>query len=47
MDTFEGACLGVYLHGLCGNIKAKELTQYSVMAQDLIDAIPSAIKTLL
>ena len=47
MDTFEGACLGVYLHGLCGDIKAKELTQYSVMAQDLIDAIPSAIKTLL
>ena len=47
MDLFEGACLAVYLHGLCADIKAKEFTQYSVMAQDLIDAIPLAIKTLL
>lgn len=47
MDTFEAACTGVYLHGLCGDIKAEELTQYSVMAQDLIDAIPKAIKTIL
>ena len=44
---FESACLGVYLHGLCGDIKAGELTQYSVMANDLIDAIPLAVKTLL
>ena len=46
-DIFEGACLGVYLHGICADIKAKELTQYSVMAQDLIDAIPVSIKTIL
>lgn len=46
-DIFEASCLGVYLHGLCGDIKANELTQYSVMAQDLIDAIPQAIKTML
>ena len=47
MDIFEGASLGVYLHGLCADIKAKELSQYSVMANDLINAIPFAIKTLL
>ena len=46
-DIFEAACLGVYLHGLCADIKAQELTQYSVMAQDLIDAIAQAIKTVL
>lgn len=47
MDIFEGACLGVYLHGLCADIKAQEFTQYSVMANDIIDAIPEAIKTIL
>lgn len=46
-DIFEASCLGVYLHGLCGDIKAQELTQYSVMANDLIEAIPQAIKTTL
>lgn len=46
MDLFEGSSMGVYLHGLCGDIKAKELTQYSVMAEDLINAIPDAVKTL-
>lgn len=44
MDIFEGAALGVYLHGLCGDIAAEKLTSYSVMAQDLIDNIPEAIK---
>ena len=46
MDIFEGACLGVYLHGLCADIKAEELTQYSVMADDIIDAISIAVKTI-
>jgi NAD(P)H-hydrate epimerase len=44
MDTFEGAALGVYLHGLCGDIAKEKLTEYSVMADDLISCIPNAIK---
>ena len=43
----QGICpwhLGVYLHGLCGDIAAENLTAYSVMAQDLINFIPEAIK---
>lgn len=47
MNIFEAACLGVYLHGLCGDIAKEELTEYSVMAEDLISYIPCAIKTLL
>lgn len=43
-DLFEASVLGVYLHGLSGDIAAENLTQYSVMAQDLIDCIPEAIK---
>lgn len=44
MDLFEASALGVYLHGLCGDIAAENLTAYSVMAQDLINFIPEAIK---
>ncbi len=47
MDLFEASCLGVYLHGLCGDIAAKKLTQYSVMAEDLISFIPQALKLYL
>lgn len=43
-DLFEGACLGVYLHGLCADLAVKDLTNYSVMANDLINHLPSAIK---
>lgn len=42
-DIFEGTALGVYLHGLCGDCASKSLTQYSVMADDLIANIPNAI----
>ena len=44
MDMFEATCLGVYLHGLAGDIAKNELTEYSVMAEDLISFIPNAIK---
>lgn len=47
MSLFEGAKLGVYLHGLAGELASKDLTEYSVMAQDVINYIPKAIKTLI
>ena len=43
----DAALSGVYLHGLCGEICAKKLTQYCVLATDLVDAIPTAIKHIL
>lgn len=46
MNLFEGACMGVYLHGLCADIAKQELTEYSVMANDLINHLPSAIKSV-
>lgn len=45
-DLFEAAVLGVYLHGLSGEIASKTLTNYSVMADDLIANIPNAIMQL-
>lgn len=47
MDIFEAACLGTYLHGLCGDIAKEKLTEYSVMADDLISFIPNAIELYL
>ena len=47
MDTFEAAALGVYLHGLSGDLAKEKLTEYSVMAEDLISFLPSALKLYL
>ena len=46
MDLFEAAFSGVYLHGLCGDFAKEKLTEYSVMAEDLISYIPNAINYL-
>ncbi len=46
-DIFYGAKLGVYLHGLCGELASEELTEYGVLAIEQIKYLPNAIKTLL
>lgn len=43
----NAAKLGVYLHGLCGELASQDLTLYSVLATDQIDYIPQAIKKIL
>lgn len=45
MDNFDAASLGVYIHGLAGEIASEKLSEYSVMASDVIDAIPYVIKS--
>jgi NAD(P)H-hydrate epimerase len=47
MLPFEAAILGVYIHGLCGDLAAKDLSEYSVLASDLLKYMPFAIKSLL
>ncbi len=44
LDAFNAAKYGVYLHGLAGDIAAKEKTQISLIASDIIAKIPEAIK---
>ena len=42
-----GACvLAVYLHGKTGELASRDLSEYSVLASELLDYIPSAIKGL-
>ena len=40
----EAACLGVYLHGLAGDLAAGEKGEMSMIAGDLIEKIPAAIQ---
>jgi NAD(P)H-hydrate epimerase len=41
------ACLAVYIHGLAGDIASKSMSEYCVLASDLIKYIPLAFKTIL
>ena len=47
MSEFEAAKLGVYLHGRTGEIASSKLTEYSVLASDLLKYIPLAIVDIL
>lgn len=38
----EAATLGVYLHGVAGEIAASEMTSYSMIASDIIEALAGA-----
>jgi NAD(P)H-hydrate epimerase len=44
LDPFSAAKYAVYLHGLAGDLAAKEKTQISLIASDIIAKIPAAIK---
>lgn len=44
LSAFDAAKYGVYLHGLAGDLAAKEKTQISLIASDIIGKIPDAIK---
>lgn len=42
IPTEEAAMLGVYLHGLAGDIVAKEKSEYSLIAGDIIESLGKA-----
>ncbi len=44
IDPQEAAETGVYLHGLSGDIASEEKTQAGMVASDVIEAIPAALK---
>ena len=44
LDGFNAAKYAVYLHGLAGDLAAKEKTQPGMIASDIIEKIPEAIK---
>ncbi|MGB2864363.1 MAG: NAD(P)H-hydrate dehydratase [Sedimentisphaerales bacterium] len=42
LSDFDAAVLGVYLHGLAGDIAAEKFGRVSLMATDIIDSLPDA-----
>ncbi len=42
LEPFDAARLGVYLHGLAGDLAAKKLGQVSLVASDVIHYLPEA-----
>lgn len=47
MQDYTAAVTAVYLHGLAGDICSEKLGEYSVIASDIIAAIPNAVKTIM
>ncbi len=41
-DVFEASQLGVYIHGLAGDIAAKKKGELSMIASDIIEYLPDA-----
>ena len=46
LGDFEATVLGVYVHGLAGDVAAETFGQISVMATDFIDALPKAFQQI-
>ena len=42
LDVFDASQLGVYIHGLAGDISAKKNGELSMIASDIIDCLPDA-----
>jgi NAD(P)H-hydrate epimerase len=47
MESYDAAAVGVYLHGIAGEIAAEEKTSYGLIARDLIEFLPKAFQELL
>jgi len=42
LNNFDATVLGVYIHGLAGDIAAEKMGQVSLMTTDIIDSLPDA-----
>jgi len=46
LNPMEASTLGVYMHGFAGDIAAQKLGEHSLIASDIIEAIPEAFSVL-
>ena len=44
LTAFDCACLGVYIHGLAGDIALKKTGYYALMSRDIIDSISEVFR---
>jgi hydroxyethylthiazole kinase-like uncharacterized protein yjeF len=47
LEPFIATCAAVYLHGLAGDLAAKDKTQPGLIASDIIDYLPAAFASLI
>lgn len=45
-EPYKAACLGVFLHGLAGNVARDQKGMYSVFASDLIEGVSDVLKNI-
>jgi ADP-dependent NAD(P)H-hydrate dehydratase len=46
LGNYDAAVLGVYIHGLAGDIAAEKVGQVSLMTPDIIESLPDAFEKL-
>ena len=44
LSLLDVAALGAYIHGLAGDVAASKMGEYSLIASDIIDALPLVLK---
>ena len=47
LSPLDAALAGVFIHGLAGDIASSDMTEYSVLASDVIDYIPFALREII
>lgn len=47
ISPINSALLGVYLHGLAGDLAAEQLTQYSLIASDILAYLPQSFRNIM
>ena len=46
LEVYEGARVGAFIHGLSGDYGVQDLGEFSLLASDIIDYLPNAIKAI-
>ncbi|MBR2715562.1 MAG: NAD(P)H-hydrate dehydratase [Ruminococcus sp.] len=46
VDPFKASCMGVYIHGLSGDLSARDLSKTSAVPRDIVEYLPKVYKIL-
>lgn len=46
MNIFDAASIGAFIHGFSGDLAAKDKTEYSLIASDIVEYLPCAFKKI-